>query len=196
MTTHSEMTQTARSFASAVRAYHKPTIWNSIRRYLLTRKAGAVGPGLTVDGNVRFLRHPGNISLGSNIILKEGVRLCPARSDASIEIGDWTTIGYHTFVFASYRITIGANCLIAPFCYLVDANHGIKKGSLIRAQEMTASPIILGDDVWIGANVTVLAGVTIGSGAVVGAGSVVTTDVEAESIVAGSPARLCGYRKS
>lgn len=43
---------------------------------------------------------------------------------------------------------------------------------------------------WIGAGATILPGVTIGENAVVGAGSIVTRDVEADTIVAGNPARF------
>jgi acetyltransferase-like isoleucine patch superfamily enzyme/dTDP-4-dehydrorhamnose 3,5-epimerase-like enzyme len=45
----------------------------------------------------------------------------------------------------------------------------------------------------IGANATVLPGVRIGQNAMVGAGAVVTTDVPANAIVMGNPARISGY---
>lgn len=45
----------------------------------------------------------------------------------------------------------------------------------------------------IGANATILPGVTIGHGAMVGAGAVVTSDVPANAIVVGNPARITGY---
>ena len=42
----------------------------------------------------------------------------------------------------------------------------------------------------IGANATILPGVTIGSNSMVGAGAVVTTDVPANAIVIGNPAKI------
>ncbi len=45
----------------------------------------------------------------------------------------------------------------------------------------------------IGANATILPGVKIGGQAMVGAGSVVTRDVPPKAVVAGNPARICGY---
>jgi acetyltransferase-like isoleucine patch superfamily enzyme len=42
----------------------------------------------------------------------------------------------------------------------------------------------------VGANVTILPGVTVGRGAVVAAGAVVTSNVPANSVVAGVPARV------
>ncbi len=133
--------------------------------------------------------------MGDQVIVKEGVRMCPANPDASIRIGDWSTIGYHTHLFATTRIEIGSNCLIAPFCYLVDSNHGIARDVLIREQPMSSLPILIEDDVWIGANVTILRGVTIGEGAVIGAGSVVDQDVPAYAIVRGNPAEDVDTRR-
>lgn len=46
------------------------------------------------------------------------------------------------------------------------------------------------DHAFIGANVTILPGVRIGEGAVIGAGSVVTHDIPAQTVAAGTPARV------
>jgi acetyltransferase-like isoleucine patch superfamily enzyme len=144
---------------------------------------------------VGFLRYPANIEIGGDVIVKEGVRLCPAQPNALIKIGDNTSVGYHTFAFATTSIVVGNNCLIAPFCYLVDSNHGIRRQALIRDQEMVASPIVIEDDVWLGTGVTVLKGVRIGQGAVIGAGCVIAHDVAAYDVVRAPEPTLVGTRE-
>lgn len=179
---------------SGVRTYAPFTLRHAMRRWWTTRGIGRLGRDVYVDRNVCLMRHPEHISVGDRVMLKEGARICPANPKATIEIGDWTTVGYHCFIFATTRIEIGANCLIAPFCYLVDSDHGIAAGTLIREQPMRYAPIRIGSDVWLGAGVTVTAGVTIGDGAVVGARSVVTEDLPANAIAVGTPARILRYR--
>lgn len=49
--------------------------------------------------------------------------------------------------------------------------------------------VIIGKHVWIGSGATILKGVNIADGSVIGSGSIVTTDVEANAIYAGNPAR-------
>lgn len=166
-----------------------------LRQARHARRLGHLGEGAYIDADVQFLRHPENMRIGARVIVKEGARLCTTNPDARLSIGDWTTVGYHTFIFANSTVEIGANCLIAPFCYLVDTNHGIRRDRLIREQPMSSSPIRIGDDVWLGTGVTVLRGVTIGTGAVVGAGAVVSGDVEDYAIVAGNPAQVTGHRQ-
>jgi len=51
-----------------------------------------------------------------------------------------------------------------------------------------ASPVVIGDDVWLGMNVTVLKGVEVGRQTVVGAGSIVTRSLPSGVIAAGQPA--------
>lgn len=188
------MDRQVKIFQSAVRTSAGYGLLHAVRRWWVLRGAQA-GPGVHVDRNVRLLRHPDNVSLGARVMLKEGVRICPAQPDAQIAVGENTTVGYHTFIFASAGVRIGRDCLLAPFCYLVDANHGVAAGRLIREQDMTASPIEIGDGAWLGAGVTVLSGVRIGAGAVVAAGSVVREDVPDNAIAAGIPATVKGFRQ-
>ena len=179
---------------SAVRSTVQYNLVHWIRRRFALHNCRNVGSNVYVDPDVKILRHRNNISIGSEVILKEGTRICSAQQDAVIEIGDWTTIGFHTFIFASQNISIGRNCLIAPFCYIVDANHQIVSGELIRKQALSVSEIKIGNDVWLGANVTVLPGVTIGDGAVVGAGSVVNKNIPKNAVAAGVPVKILKYR--
>lgn len=60
--------------------------------------------------------------------------------------------------------------------------------------ELTAEACSIGSDAWIGVDSIVRRGVSIGIGAVVGANSFVNSDVPNFAIVAGSPARIVGYR--
>jgi len=180
---------------SGVRAYAVRTWRHRWRERRLRRALRSVGVDLFVEDDVRILRHPERVTLGSHVILKEGARICPTNPAAAIAIGDRTTVGHHTFVYASRAITIGSDCLIAPFCYFVDSTHLFRRHTLIREQPMSASPIVIDDDVWFGVRATVLRGVHIGRGAVVGAGAVVADDVPEYAIVAGNPARVTGHRE-
>ena len=54
----------------------------------------------------------------------------------------------------------------------------------------SAEPISIGRNVWLGGGVVVCPGVTIGDDTVVGAGSVVTSDLPAEVLAVGNPARV------
>jgi len=183
-----------KSLESGVRKYAPFTTRHAVRRWWVTRNVGKLGELVHVDANVELMRHPENMTIGNNVMLKEGARLCVTNPRASLSVGDWTTIGYHCFIFAANRIDIGANCLIAPFCYFVDSDHGTAPGKLIREQLMTSAPIMIGNDVWLGTGVTVTSGVTIGDGAVVGARSVVTEAIPANAIAVGAPARVIRYR--
>lgn len=141
------------------------------------------------------MRFPKNIHIADDVVIKEGARICSCNEKAVIEIGARTTIGYHNFLFASNRIKIGDDCLIAPFVYIVDSNHQTRRGQLINQQPNETAPIEIGNGVWIASNVTILKGVKIGDGAVIAANSVVNRDIPAFEIHGGSPARKIDERK-
>ena len=147
------------------------------------------GSKVFFDKNVTIMRYKKNVSIGSNCVLKEGVKICPCNANAKICIGKNTSIGYNTYIFASKNIEIGNDCMIAPFVYIVDSDHSIKKGIKMNQQPNLVSPIKIGDDVWIGSHVTVLRGVTIENGAVIGTKSVVNKNVGKNEVFAGIPAK-------
>ena len=165
----------------------------AINSYKLSR-IGSSGKRIYLEKNVEFLRYPKNVYLSEHCIIKEGVRFCATNNTARISVGNQTSIGYHTFIFASQKIEIGKRCLIAPFCYLVDANHCYEGKTPIKQQPLEVKPIIISDDVWIGAGSIILPGVTIGEGAIIAAGSVVTKNVAPFTVMGGAPAKLIKER--
>lgn len=177
-----------------LRKHLKFTLKNRIRSLIQRKRLAHLGTNVFIDRNVRILRYPKNITIQNNVVIKEGTRICSCNEHSKLEIGENTTIGYHNFIFCSERIKIGSNCLIAPFVYIVDSNHQIKKGILINQQENITAPIEIGNDVWIASNVTILKGVKIGDGAVIASGAVVNQNVESNSIYGGIPAKKIGER--
>lgn len=181
----------------AINQFRKNTpfsILNYLRHFIQKFRLGKCGKNIFFDKNIELMRNPKNIFLEENIYIKEGTKICACNDKATVEIGKNTSIGYNNFIFASNKITIGNNCMIAPFVYIVDSNHGMDRGIPMNQQDNVTAPIKIGSDVWIGAHSTVLKGVTIGDGAIIAAGSVVTKDVDSYSIVGGIPAKKIGER--
>lgn len=154
-----------------------------------------LGNGAILFSGAHLLRYPRNIQIGSDAVVKSGVHVCPCNAEAQVSIGARTTIGFNTFIYASSKIEIGSDCMIAPFVYIVESDHGTRIGMPMNRQPNTARPIHIGDDVWIGAHVVIISGVTIADGAIVAAGSVVREEVPPNTIVGGVPAKVIGVRK-
>ncbi|MEL7001348.1 MAG: acyltransferase [Bacteroidota bacterium] len=180
--------------ANQLRKHLKRTLSVRIRYFYHKNRLGRCGKGVYFDKNVEILRYPQNVSIADNVVVKEGARICACNESATISIGVNSTVGYQTFIFASEKIEIGNNCLIAPFVYLVDSDHQIEKGININSQPNQTSPISIGNDVWIGTGAKILKGVTIGDGAVIAAGALVKDDVASNTIVGGIPSKKLGER--
>jgi acetyltransferase-like isoleucine patch superfamily enzyme len=127
----------------------------------------------------------GPASLDDGVVL-----LCsgPPKSDKLV-IRQGTYINRSTMIDASESVEIGRNCMIGPFCYITDHDHGHEKGRPIGEQPLLSAPVVIGNNVWVGAGAIILKGVTIGDDAVIAAGAVVTKDVNVGMKVAGVPAR-------
>lgn len=170
---------------------------------------------VAIESNVR-IRFGDHVRLGHNVYLDESVYL--HAMPQGIDIGDNTYVMHHAelhvFNFRDIpesHITIGRNCLISefnvlrgqggitigdnvytsPHVQLIAVNHVYADPSLpIIHQGITASGIVIEDNVWIGSGAVILDGVRVGKGAVVAAGAVVTKDVPPHTIVGGVPAKV------
>lgn len=194
MTSNKDMENRAVS-ASQLRQHLKFSWRNYFRSFIQSRRLGALGSNVFIDKGVELLRYPRNICIGNEVVLKKGVQICSCNKMAKVHIGDRTTVGFYTFIYASEGITIGSDCLIAPFVYIVDSDHSIEAAYPINRQKNQTAPIIIGDDVWIATGAKILKGVSIGKGAVIAAGALVNGDVPPYSIVGGIPAKELGKRK-
>lgn len=178
---------------------------------------GGIGSGVRIASNVEISGVLKNIRLGSNVRISKNVTLVCHDRDSYIEIGDGSILKPYAMLMThpGGYIRIGSNCSVNPFCVLyghggleignnvriathcviIPADHRFDNlNALITDQGLIKNGIKIGDNVWIGASVTILDGCQIGAGAVIGAGSVVTTDVKANSVVVGVPAKLIRYR--
>lgn len=109
-------------------------------------------------------------------------------------IGDDTVIGRHTMITYKNHIRIGSNVLMGAYVQIIDHNHSIAAGELVRLQRAKIGEVVIEDDVWIGAGAKLLMNCRIGKGAVIGANAVVTGEIPAGAIAVGVPARVIGYR--
>jgi 2,3,4,5-tetrahydropyridine-2-carboxylate N-succinyltransferase len=120
---------------------------------------------------------PGAVIRDKVLIHKNAVIMMGAVINIGSEIGENTMIDMNAILGA--RATVGNNCHIGAGAVLAGV-----------LEPPSADPVIIEDNVLVGANAVVLEGVRIGKGAVVAAGSIVTKDVEADTVVAGIPARF------
>lgn len=101
-----------------------------------------------------------------------------------VKIGKNVVVMPGCLMMSAGGITIEDEAMIAANVQLISNNHDLDNRWII-----TCKPVRICRRAWIGAGATILPGVTVGENAVVGAGSVVTKDVEANTCVAGNPAR-------
>lgn len=107
-----------------------------------------------------------------------------------ISVGANSFLNYDAILLDCAPILIGDDVSIGPRAQLVTALHPIDDHHARQQGWEWASPIAVGNNVWMGAGVTVCAGVTIGHNSVIGAGSVVTKNVQPHVLAAGNPCRV------
>lgn len=126
-------------------------------------------------------------SLGHNSVIES--YSCINNAVGDVIIGNHTRIGIHNTIIGP--VTIGNHVNLAQGITVTALNHNFSDTTKrIDEQSISTKHVTIEDDVWIGANAVILPGVTIGQHAVVAAGAVVTSDVPANTVVGGVPARI------
>lgn len=141
--------------------------------------------------------------LGRHVEIGERVNL------HEVSVGDYSYIERHA---EAMYAEIGKFCSIAAATRINAVEHPMERITTHKIsyrpneyflhapldhafrERRRARRVTIGHDVWIGHGAVILPGVAIGNGAVIGASSVVSRDVEAYTIVAGSPARILRRR--
>ena len=105
-----------------------------------------------------------------------------------LSLGDGVFVNRNCYFDLEAAVTIERGATIGHGVSFVTTVHEIGPSSH-RAGAHGSRAICVGEGAWVGANATLLPGVRIGRGAVVAAGALVARDVEADTLVAGVPAR-------
>ena len=171
-------------------------VWNKIKKIWYRAVFRAYTKNKKANVNIKgkiTLTNP-NVHVGNNVTLYTNAVLW---GDGDIVLGNNVDVGFGTVIFASKQggVTIGDDTCIAGQCYIIDMDHGTKKGINVNKQPNVSQEIIIGKDVWIGAGAKILRGSKIGDGAVIGANSVVKGEIPENAIAVGSPARVIKYRE-
>jgi acetyltransferase-like isoleucine patch superfamily enzyme len=188
----------------------------ALRRFLYPILLGSCGHGV-VFGQQVTLRHPRKIRIGSDVVVDDHCLIDAKGDDNSgihigngvfvgrntilsckngvIDIGDGANIGFNCEIFSAGQVTIGADVLMAAYCYLIGGDHDFSdRARPVLHQGRSARGVTIGEGAWLGAGAKILDGVCIGAGAIVGAGAVVRESVPDRAIAVGVPARIVGTR--
>jgi UDP-2-acetamido-3-amino-2,3-dideoxy-glucuronate N-acetyltransferase len=155
---------------------------------------------ITINNDKQSLN---NVSVGKNVRIFNFVNAYGCSIDDNSKVG--------AFVEIQKGASIGKNCKISSHTFICEGvhiednvfvGHGVMftndlfpratnpDGSAQTEADWKLIETYVKKGASIGSNATILCGITIGENALVGAGAVVTKDVPANTVVAGSPAKI------
>lgn len=188
-----------------------------LRKRLYPYLLGKSGKNLIIGKNVT-LRHAHKICLGNNIIIDDncvidakgtsnkgvfignnvfiGRNTIIYTKNGDIYIGDGVNIGVNCDIYSKRTVNIGKNTMIAAYTYIMcggqyDYNN---KEPFAQQSSQSKGPTTIGENCWLGTKTVVTDNVEIESGAVIGAGAMVNSNIPANVIAIGTPARVLKNR--
>ena len=159
---------------------------------LLARRV-VIGRRFRVTGRLD-IRGPGTVIFGDDCFI-DSTYLQPTTPwthtpEAVIRFGNGVGLA-GTRIGCRLLVQVGDNTGLSDARIMDSDFHDARSASTNRQRSEGASkPVIIGRNVWLGTGSMVLKGVTIGDDATVGAAAVVASNVPANSIVFGNPAKV------
>ena len=112
--------------------------------------------------------------------------------DSYISIGENTQVNNNFVAIAEHTsIKIEKRCFVGTNVEILDSDfHGLRVSDRSKSVREDASPVVIGDDVFIRSNTRIMKSVVIGNGSVIANGSIVVGAVPPGVVAAGNPARV------
>lgn len=161
-----------------------------IRRIWYSIRFKSFGNKNVISTGCEFIS-PKSIFISSNVTI--GKNSLFSAQNGCIKVGNNVAFNTNVHINSSIggKISIDDNVLIGPNVVFRTASHNFDNPEIpIKLQGHNINDIIIEDNVWIAANCIIVGGVTIKKNSVVGAGSFVNKDVEPNTLVAGTPAKI------
>lgn len=136
----------------------------------------------------RFFLRLFGARIGKGVIIKPRITIT---LPWKLEVGDYVWIGENAWLDSLDRISIGAHSCISQGAYLCTGNHDYKSPTF----DLCTEEIQIGSGVWIAAKAIVGPGVTVKDGAVLCLGSIATSNLKANGVYQGNPAKIIGSRR-
>ncbi|MFY9852903.1 MAG: DapH/DapD/GlmU-related protein [Terracidiphilus sp.] len=145
---------------------------------------------------LHWIQGRGEIIAGDNVLIdgKCSFTFAARFSDKpTLILGDNTGVSHGCTFTIGKKVTIGRHCRIAGDVWIFDSpGHPADPEARMKGMptaEDEVKPVVIEDNVWIGRGSIIMPGVTLGENSIVVAGAVVMSDVPANTMVAGNPAR-------
>src|SRR6056297_498725 len=157
--------------------------------------------GIRVGRNVRI--HKTALFFGTNITIGDNVRIDSysiITSGKPVLLGNYIHIGAGSHIFGTEGIKMDNYSGLSPRCSIFTSTDDYCQGYMTnptiphKFKKVFTAPVHLQKHVIIGCGSVILPGVTLCDGASVGALSLVNKNVEAYSVVAGTPIQEVGKR--
>lgn len=126
----------------------------------------------------------------ANFCYRKKIPVVPFMCKAAIFLLFNSVVPYSTKIGKGSRFAYGCIGVVLHGRAVIGERVIIGQGVTVGRKLSPNGVPVVGNDVYIAAGARILGGITIGDNVIIGANSVVVTDVPANTIVAGAPARV------